>query len=136
MQCDSRTSVECFARHGVGQTAVWLDKLDAIGTKDGVRVLEDNAMSVNALCPGGLVSGAHASDMDAAFEMNLRWLDQAATIGAASLVVITRDLPEGETDLFAVKERVLAGFHRLIEPVRASALRSNPCIPWSAVDAQ
>lgn len=75
MQCDSRTSVECFARHGVGQTAVWLDKLDAIGTKDGVRVLEDNAMSVNALCPGGLVSGAHASDMDAVFEMNLRWLD-------------------------------------------------------------
>ena len=49
MQCDLRASIECFARHGVRQTAVWLDKLDAIGTEKGARVLEDNAMSVNAL---------------------------------------------------------------------------------------
>ena len=123
MQCDFRASIECFARHEVRQTAVWLDKLDAIGTEDGARVLEDNAMSVNALCPGGLVSGAHAPDMDAALEMNRRWLDQAAEIGAASLVVITGGLPEGETDLFAVRERALEGFHRLIEPARASGVR-------------
>ncbi len=123
MQCDFRASIECFALHGVRQTSIWLDKLDANGTEDGVRVLEDNAMSVNALCLGGLVSGAHASDMDAAFKMNLRWLDQAATIGAASLVMITGGLPEGETDLFAVRERVLEGFHRLIEPARASGVQ-------------
>ena len=34
-------------------------KLNEIGTGDGVRILEAKAMSVNALCPGGLVSGAH-----------------------------------------------------------------------------
>ena len=38
-------------------------------------------------------------------------------------MVITGGLPEGETDLFAVKERVLAGVHRLIEPARASGVR-------------
>ena len=80
-------------------------------------------MSVNALCPGGFKSGAHALSMEAALEMNRRWLDQAASIGAASLVVITGGLPRGETDLFAVRERALESFHRLIEPARAAGVR-------------
>ena len=30
-QCDFRQSVEALARAGIGKTAVWRDKLDAIG---------------------------------------------------------------------------------------------------------
>ena len=40
MQCDFRTSIERLAHHGVRQTAVWLDKLNEIGTGDGARILE------------------------------------------------------------------------------------------------
>ena len=123
MQCDSRTSVECFARHGVGQTAVWLDKLDAIGTEDAARILGANAMSVNALCPRGFVSGGHAPDMDVTLEINRPLLDQVVAVGVTSLVVITGGLWEGETDLFAVRGRALEGFHRLIEPARAACVR-------------
>ena len=61
--------------------------------------------------------------MEAALEMNRRWLDQAAAIGATSLVVITGGLPKGGTDLFAVRERALASFYRLIEPARAVGVR-------------
>ena len=61
--------------------------------------------------------------MDAALEMNRRWLDHAAEIGKTSLMVITRGLLEGETDLFAVRKRLLEGFHRLMEPARASGVR-------------
>ena len=39
MQCDFRTSIECLAHHGVRQTGVWLEKLNEIGTGDGVRIL-------------------------------------------------------------------------------------------------
>ena len=54
--------------------------------------------------------------------MNRRWLDQRREL-ARPLVVITGGLAEGETDLFAVRERALEGFHRLIEPARASGVR-------------
>ena len=79
-------------------------------------------MSVNALCPRGLVLGGHAPSMDATLEMNRRLLGHVAAVGAVSLVVITGALREGETDLFAVRGRALKGFHRLIEPARAACL--------------
>ena len=54
MQCDFRASIECFARHGIRQTVVWLDRVYAIGTEDGARILGDKAISGNALCLGEL----------------------------------------------------------------------------------
>ena len=51
-QCDFRRSVECLARHGITKTAVWRDKLDAIGVTDAASVLRDHGVDAVALCPG------------------------------------------------------------------------------------
>ena len=122
-QCDFRQSVECFARHGVGMTAVWRDKLDAVGTKTAARILDDNGVAAAALCPGGLMIERAPAAFDAAIDANRRWLDQAAAIGAKCLVVITGGLPEGEVDLGFARERALEGLTRLLDNARAAGVR-------------
>ena len=59
--CDFRESIECFARHGVKSTAVWREKLDAIGAEEAARILADQGVAVASLCPGGLLTSATAS---------------------------------------------------------------------------
>ena len=56
-------------------------------------------------------------------EQNKRWIDQAAEIGARSMVTITGGLPEGERDLEAMREQVLESLARLIPRARAAGVR-------------
>ncbi|MBT6094998.1 MAG: sugar phosphate isomerase/epimerase [Rhodospirillaceae bacterium] len=123
MQCDFRESIECFARHGVHQTAIWRDKLNEIGLDEAVRILQDNDMTVNALCPGGLLTEIDDKSFNAALDLNRRWIDQSAALGADSLVIITGGLADGETNLAAARDRALEGFFRLIDPARAVGIR-------------
>ncbi len=123
MQCDFRESIECFARHGVHQTAIWRDKLEQIGLDEAVQVLQGNDMKVNALCPGGLVTAVDDKSFNAALDMNRRWIDQSAALGADSLVIITGGLPDGETNLTVAHDRALEGLSRLIDPARAAGIR-------------
>ena len=102
--------------------AIWPDKIDAIGAKNGSHIQANIAMFVNAVCPS-----VHSPDMDATPEMNRHWLGQVAEIGAASLAVIAVRLPEGKTYLFAVRDRALKGSHRWIKSAHASGV-------WLAIE--
>jgi len=123
MQCDFRQSIECFARHGVRQTAIWREKLEDAGLDEAVRIVQANGMKVNALCPGGLLTDAGDQDFEAALDLNRRWLDQAAALGADSLVVITGGLGDGQKDLNAARDRALEGLAKLIPVARAAGVK-------------
>ncbi len=122
-QCDFRRSVECLARNGVTKTAVWRDKLDAIGVTDVASILRDHGVEAVALCPGGLLTHRDPVAFDNALGGNRRWLDWAAAIGAGSLVTITGGMGEGETDLRFARDRALEGLAKLISPARAAGVR-------------
>ncbi|MDP6927934.1 MAG: hypothetical protein QGG84_12705, partial [Rhodospirillales bacterium] len=70
MQCDFRESIECLARHGVAGTTLWLDKLDETSLNDAVRIVNDNGIRVDALCPGGLLTVTKPSAFTAAIDLN------------------------------------------------------------------
>ena len=118
MQCDFRESIECLARHGVAGTTLWLDKLDETSLNDAVRIVNDNGIRVDALCPGGLLTATNPSAFTAAIDLNRKRLDQAAALGARSLVVITGGLSDGDKDIQAARARALAGMRQLVSYAR------------------
>ncbi len=121
-QCDFRESVECLARNGITKTAVWRDKLDAIGVTAAASILRDHGVEAVALCPGGLLTDRDPAAFHSALGNNRRWLDQAAAIGAGSLITITGGLGEDETDLRFARDRALEGLAILVSDARAAGV--------------
>ena len=123
MQCDFRQSIECLARHGITHTAVWREKLDEIGLSEAQVILRDHNMTIDALCAGGFVTEDTSTDFVSVTDSNRRWLDQAATLGARSLVTITGGFSEGSKDLSRARARAVEGIERLIPHARATGVK-------------
>jgi sugar phosphate isomerase/epimerase len=123
MECTFRESIECLARHGITETAVWRAKLDEVGLPDALSILNDNGVSVASLCAGGFTADIAAADPDPVLDDNRRWLEEAAALGARSLVTITGGLRDGERDLAAARERAVAGLDRLVPHARAAGVK-------------
>lgn len=123
MQCDYRQSMDALARHGVRKTAIWREKLDEVGTQEGARILADLGIEALSLCAGGLLTATDAAARLQALDDNRRWIDQAAAIGAGSLVTITGGLEAGQTDLRAARDVALEGLGALVPYARAAGVR-------------
>lgn len=80
-------------------TAVWREKLDAIGVRDAVTILADNGVAVESLCAGGFLTEPGDAANQEAIDANRRLIDTAAEVGARTLVTITGGLPDGSRDL-------------------------------------
>ena len=120
---DFAACVAALERQGVGLTAVWHDKLAAIGVAAAARLLADHGIEAVALCPGGLLTARDGQRWQAALAHNRRLLDDAAAIGAHSLVTIAGGLEEGERDLRFARDRALEGIARLLPAARAAGVR-------------
>ena len=123
MQCDFRASIECLARHGVTKTAVWKEKLHEVGLADAVRILNDNGVEAHSYCAGGLVTACDDSGVRQAIERNRTWLDEAAEIGAKSMVIITGGLPAGHIDLETTRRQALDGIAQLVPHARTAGVK-------------
>ncbi len=123
MQCDFKQSIDCFARNGVTQTAVWKDKLDEVGTLQGTRILRDAGVVSISLCAGGFLTASTKADQQKILDQNRRWLDQAAAIGAHSMVAITGGLAAGETDINSARKRVLDRLGELVPLAREAGVK-------------
>ena len=120
---DFAACVAALERQGVGLTAVWHDKLAAIGAAAAARVLGDHGVQAVALCPGGLLTARDAARWQSALQHNRRLLDEAAAIGARSLVALAGGLEPGERDLRFARDRALEGISRLLPDARAAGVR-------------
>jgi sugar phosphate isomerase/epimerase len=123
MQCDFRQSIDCFARYGVTQTAVWKDKLDEVGTRQGARILHDAGVASVSLCAGGFLTATTKAGQQKILDENRRWLDQAAAIGATSMVAITGGLAAGEIDINSARKRALDRLSELVPLAREAGVK-------------
>ena len=122
-QCDFRGAVEALAAAGIGKTAVWRDKLDAIGDHSGYRILKDNGVSAVALCVGGLFCYRDETAFRSAIDQNRRWIDQANVIEAPSLIVITGGLEDFEQDLAGARMRTIEALGELTGHAAAAGVK-------------
>lgn len=122
-QCDFRESVECLARNGVFNTAVWRQKLDAYGLDEAKRALSDSGVNAPIFCSGGFLTSSDPSAFQTSLDDNRRWLDQAAKLGAKVMVTLTGGLDPEKPDLAAARAQALEGLERLIPEARAAGVR-------------
>jgi len=122
-QCDFGQSLDCFARHGVMKTAIWREKLEAIGLNAAKRALTDSGVEAPVFCSAGFLTAADPTAFAKAIDDNRRWFEQAAELGAKTIVTLTGGLDPATPDLDVAKKRALEGLEKLLPEARAAGVR-------------
>lgn len=122
-RCDFGQSVDCLARNGVFKTAIWREMLDAAGLKAAKRALADSGVQAPVFCSAGFLTSADPEAFAGVLDDNRRWFDQAAELGASTIVTLTGGLDPASPDLDAARKRALDGLARLVPDARAAGVR-------------
>ncbi len=91
--------------HGIG---LWREEVAAFGLELCAGLVEQAGLRVTSLCRGGFFAD------DGWFDDNLRAIEEAATLGAPVLVLVSGGLPPGSRDLDGARERVAEALDALV----------------------
>jgi sugar phosphate isomerase/epimerase len=128
--------VDGCARAGVTGIAPWRDIVQAAGIEKAGKLIRDAGLTVTCLCRGGMFPAADEAGRKAALEDNKRAVDEAAAIGAGSLVLIAGGLPKDSKDLAGAHKQVRDGIAALLPYARTAnmPLAIEPLHPMTAAD--
>jgi len=134
-QWDLRACIEGCARHGFGGISPWRDKLHELGADVAARLIRDAGIGVSGLCRGGWYTG-EGTLTQGVLDDNFRAVDEAATIGAACLVMVVGGLSPGSKDLAAARGLVEEGLARTLDYARGAGVKVaiEPLHPMYAGD--
>jgi sugar phosphate isomerase/epimerase len=92
-----RQAIEGCLRHGIDAIGLWREPVADLGLTVSAALLKDAGLRVSSLCRGGFFNQAGWLDDNRAA------IDEAATLGAACLVLVVGGLPDGDKDLIAIR---------------------------------
>jgi len=116
-------SLDCFARNGVTNTALWKPLVDDVGVKHAKKYLRDSGVSAISMCPLVLLEQQNEHDSVLRTKQHLQYLEEAAELEVKSVVVITGGLPPGSRDLNGQRQKVLEELEQLIGQVEGTGLK-------------
>lgn len=83
-----REAVEGCVRHGIPSIALWRNKIAETGLAESVKAVRDAGLHVSSVCRGGMFPAPTEAERRAKIEDNRRAVDEAAALGADSLVMV------------------------------------------------
>jgi sugar phosphate isomerase/epimerase len=117
---------------GVGAVGLWRDQIagDHGPPEATARLVRDAGIAVTSLCRGGFFNEPGW------FDDNRRAIDEAATLGAPVLVLVSGGLPDGSRDLDGARAHVGDAIGRLVPHAVAAGVRLaiEPLHPMFASD--
>jgi sugar phosphate isomerase/epimerase len=121
---------------GLGAIGVWREQLAEIGLDEAGRLVAESGLRVSSLCRGGFFTTADQAEAEAAEANNRTALEEAAALGAATLVLVPGGLPPGDKDLVAARDRAAGAIERLVPHARelGVTLGIEPMNPIYAAD--
>ncbi|HLL63493.1 MAG TPA: sugar phosphate isomerase/epimerase [Propionibacteriaceae bacterium] len=121
---------------GLGAIGVWREQLAEVGLDEACRLITEAGLRVSSLCRGGFFTTADPAEAEAAAANNRTALEEAAALGAATLVLVPGGLPTGDKDLPATRERAARAIERLVPTARELGVRLGiePMNPIYAAD--
>jgi sugar phosphate isomerase/epimerase len=121
---------------GLGAIGVWREQLAEIGLDEAGRLVAESGLRVSSLCRGGFFTTADPAEAVAAEANNRTALEEAAALGAATLVLVPGGLPLGDKDLVAARDRAAGAIERLVPHARelGVTLGIEPMNPIYAAD--
>jgi sugar phosphate isomerase/epimerase len=112
-------AVAACVRAGIPAIGLWRESVAEVGLDLAVKLVADSGLRVSSLCRGGFLTG----DRTAAIAENRMAIDEAAALGAPSLVMVVGGLPPGSTDLPDARQRVADAIAELAPYAGASGVR-------------
>ncbi|MAM13714.1 MAG: endonuclease [Rhizobiaceae bacterium] len=128
-------AIDGAARHGLGGVSPWRDQLQALGAEKAARQLREAGLSVSGLCRGGWYT-AEGALTKSVLDDNRRAVDEAATIGAACLVMVVGGLAPRSRDLEGARAMIEEGLGKTLEFARTVGVNIaiEPLHPMYAAD--
>ncbi len=97
---------DACAELGVRNVGLWREPVQAYGVEAAAKLVRDAGLTVTTLCRGGFLTAVEPGERARALADNRRAVDEAATLGTDTLVLVSGGLPAGDKDLRAARERI------------------------------
>ena len=98
--------VEACGQLGVVNVGLWREPDQTYGLEATAKLVRDAGLTVTTLCRGGFFTAIDPDERAAALDDNRRAVDEAATLGTDTLVLVSGGLPAGSKDLHGARERI------------------------------
>jgi sugar phosphate isomerase/epimerase len=99
---------------GLGAIGIWREQLAEVGLDEASRLVAESGLRVSSLCRGGFFTTAVPAEAQASEATNREAIEEAATLNAATLVLVPGGLPPGDKDLMAARDRAARAIGRLV----------------------
>lgn len=123
-------------RLGVPAVGLWREPVAAYGLEAAAKLVRDAGLAVTSLCRGGFLTAVDPAGRARALDANRAAIDEAATLGTDTLVLVSGGLPAGDRDLVAARERIADALAELAPYAgeRGVRLAIEPLHPMFAAD--
>ncbi|MFJ9961791.1 sugar phosphate isomerase/epimerase family protein [Streptomyces avermitilis] len=135
-QLDLPELVDACLELGVPGVGLWRAPVQSYGVEATAKLIRDAGLSVTTLCRGGFLTAIEPAERARALDDNRLAIDEAATLGTDTLVLVSGGLPAGSKDLHGARERIADALGEL-GPYAASRgvrLAIEPLHPMYASD--
>jgi sugar phosphate isomerase/epimerase len=102
---------------GVPGIGLWREEVAEFGLTSAAKLVHDAGLAVTSLCRGGFFSA------EGWYDENRRAIDEAATLGAPVLVLVSGGLPAGSRDLDAARAHIGEAIGDLVPHALAAGVR-------------
>ncbi|MEU6484788.1 sugar phosphate isomerase/epimerase family protein [Streptomyces sp. NPDC046887] len=122
---------EACARLGIPGVGLWREPVHSYGLEAAAKLVRDAGLTVTTLCRGGFFTTTATSLDD-----NRAAIDEAATLGTDTLVLVSGGLPPGGRDLAFARSRIADALAELAPYAgeRGIRLAIEPLHPMYAAD--
>jgi sugar phosphate isomerase/epimerase len=141
-QGDLLQIIEACARHEIRAISPWRDQVSAVGLEATSAAVRRHGFKLSGYCRGGMFP-ADADRRQEARDDNRRAVDEAATLGAACLVLVVGGLPQysrppsaASRDIALARSQVEDGIGELLDHAKSAGmpLAIEPLHPMYAAD--
>ncbi|WP_345624287.1 sugar phosphate isomerase/epimerase family protein [Streptomyces ziwulingensis] len=108
---------------GVGHVGLWRRPVQSYGVEATAKLVRDAGLTVTTLCRGGFLTATAPAARAAALADNRRAVDEAATLGTDTLVLVSGGLAAGDKDLPGARERIADALTELAPYAEAHGVR-------------
>jgi sugar phosphate isomerase/epimerase len=110
-------AVEACAAAGLAGIGLWREQVGEFGLAAAAKLVRDAGLPVTSLCRGGFFAEPGW------YDENRRAIDEAATLGAPVLVLVSGGLPAGGRDIDGARAHVGDAIAELVPHARAAGVR-------------
>lgn len=121
---------------GITGVGLWREPVREFGVERAAKAVRDAGLAVTSLCRGGFFTAIDPGERAAALQENRTAIDEAATLGTGTLVLVSGGLPAGSKDLAGARERVADALAELVPYAAGGGVRLaiEPLHPMYASD--